>query len=244
MDTGFWHPFTTSRSITVNDTWLRVQGVHMLYVRSRDRGQPLQPRRDGGRGRRDHRHRAAGVSFNHLAERPGLHRRPRSRHAGPARPLARRRRRLVGLDARVPPHPRRRGEAGQLNVETRDDEGNVGTATDAIVRGRFDGTAASCGSCVAAGSSSRDGGHALIFLGIAIAGLVGRNRKRGQKGGSAPKASRPVVSPSARRAVGGVARQAVGGAAMMAVAATWAGAAAATTARGSPRPAPRGRRRA
>src|SRR6185437_14240504 len=95
-------------------------------------------------------------------------------------------------------------EAGDLNVETRDNEGNVGTATDAIVRGRFDGTAASCGSCVAAGTSGRDGGQALVFLGIAIAGLFGRNRKRGQakKGGGASNASRPVVSPSARRAVG------------------------------------------
>ncbi len=35
LDKGPWHPFTTERSIVVDDGWLRVQGRHVVHVRSR-----------------------------------------------------------------------------------------------------------------------------------------------------------------------------------------------------------------
>ena len=39
LDTGPWHPFTRERYLTVTDPWLRAEGRHTAYVRSRIVGQ-------------------------------------------------------------------------------------------------------------------------------------------------------------------------------------------------------------
>ncbi len=41
VDHGVWHPFTRERVITLRDDWLRVQGRHTVFMRSRVVGEPM-----------------------------------------------------------------------------------------------------------------------------------------------------------------------------------------------------------
>src|SRR5262249_38093062 len=69
------------------------------------------------------------------------------------------------------------GDAAQIVVEAQDSEGSIGTATQPLVGGRFDGPAAGCG-CGAAGGDGAPRGHLLLLLGVALAGAGARRRVR------------------------------------------------------------------
>ena len=177
VDDGFWHPYEASRYLTVKDDWLRVQARHTIYVRSHVVGDldsldevpaeatviiDAEPPKvtiatlDDGTLAIDAKDR--------LTPDPMVRYRFGKGDWSAWTPASR-------LGA-IPP-----SVAATLTVEARDNEGNVGTATSAEVRGRYDGTAAACG-CTAAGDAPARGGHALFLLGIALAGLGARSRLR------------------------------------------------------------------
>jgi hypothetical protein len=221
IDEGFWRPFQRSRFITVRDDWMRVQGRHIVRVRSRVAGDPYslddipaeaevvvdaEPPRvtlaEAGEGqvRIDARDRVASdvlVRYRlDRGSRPG----PWSDWT-PAARLA----------------PVAVGDADQIAVEAADGEGNVGTAAQPLVRGRFDGIAGSSCGCRAAGADASPGG-ALFLVGVSIAGIGARlfrsrrarSRERQGENGS-------------RKAGGKAARQLISGLGVIALSSTWAG---------------------
>ena len=178
VDDGFWHPFQRSRFITVRDDWMRVQGRHVLHVRSRAVGIPDSL---------DDVDATAEVVIDAEPPRVAL------AQAGEG---------LVRVDTRdvVTPDVMVRyrldskawsdwtlasrlglvsvGDAYQIAVEAQDGEGNLGTASQALVRGRFDGTAAAGCGCRTTGSGEAPRGHALFLLGISLAGIGARLFRR------------------------------------------------------------------
>lgn len=198
VDTGFWHPWQRSRFITVHDDWLRVQGRHVIHVKSRAVGDPMSV---------DPSPAQAEVVID--ADPPAIHVTERDDNTvaievtdvGTDDALVRYRldggawstwtlaSRLASISV---------GSAEEIEVEAKDTEGNLGTAAQALVRGRIDasGAAAGCG-CTVAGDTQSVPSSAIWLVGVALAGIGARLLRRG------------------RRAASGVA--------VVAVASTWAG---------------------
>jgi len=204
VDNGFWHPFTPSRYLTVNDDFLRVQGRHVISVRTRVVGDPESL---------DETPAQAEVVIDIQPPRVSVHQGEDGkvtldvRDLVTADPTVRYRfddgawsdwtlaSRVASLDP---------GAATQIAVEAQDAEGNLGTVKQLLVRGRFDGTAASCG-CTTVGNDRAQGTPALFLLGIGLAGLGTRIARRRKA--------------AARRE----ARHAIGGLAVIACASMWSG---------------------
>ncbi len=220
LDDGFWHPFQASRFITVRDDWLRVQGRHVVRVRSRVVGRPDSLDETD-----------AQVEVVIDAEPPRV---PVGAVEQGAVKIAARD--LVSPDVMV----RYRldegdwstwtlashlgavvvGDAATLSVEARDNEGNLGTAAQALVRGRFDGTAAACG-CRTAGDGEAPKAPALLLLGIALAGLARARSRRSSRRTAWSVRARSLLP--ARPAIEAAARRTLVGFGAIAFAASWAG---------------------
>jgi hypothetical protein len=203
IDHGVWHPFTRDRFLTLRDPWLRVQGRHTVYVRSRVAGEPttldpnpaeaevvidvdpptiqVGPVQDG--------HVTIDVADRITTDPMVRYRLDQGAWSGWKRAS------LVG--------PIAVRDAAELSVEAKDTEGNVGTLQADLLRGRADGlTGSSCG-CVVAGDD-RAPHHALFVFAAALAGLGARLLRR---------------KADAKRALG----RAAGGVATVAVLSSWAG---------------------
>jgi hypothetical protein len=226
VDKGFWHPYQASRFLTVDDDWLRVQGRHVVHVRSRalgapnsvdaaeaelevviDKDPPTVKVAEGADGQ------------IHVEAHDRVTADPIVRYRLDDKPwsdwtLASR------LGAIAP------SEAAVISVQAQDSEGNLGTASQALVRGRFDGTVASaCGSCNV-GSNAPPRGSALFLLGVALAGigarLFGRKPRpapRPVAKGDAPEPPAPARHALRRR----VARKAFTAVGLVAAAGSWSG---------------------
>jgi len=213
VDQGFWHPYSSARRIDVQDGWLRVQGRHVIQVRSKVVGDPmtLDPE-------------PAEVEFVVDAEPPtivvgkveaGKIALTFTDKVSGDRSVAR-----VRLDggrwsAWQSPSDLATvdvGEAMDIDVEAKDEEGNIASTSQELVRGRAEASAAGCGCAVAGAPSSPAG--SMWLLGIAVAGVASRLWKR-------DRSRKPVKAsaPSPRRSL----HARIAPLAVLAFASTWAG---------------------
>jgi MYXO-CTERM domain-containing protein len=72
------------------------------------------------------------------------------------------------------------GEASELTVEAKDDEGNVATASQALIRGRAIATGAGCGCTVVGEGASTNNSPWFLALGVVGAALR-MARRRSEK---------------------------------------------------------------
>jgi hypothetical protein len=182
LNRGPWRPFTRERYVDLHDEWLRTQGKHVIYVRSRIAGDtysldptpaavevvvdidpPVIQVTEGTAGQVLVRVRDAvsGVEGSEVRVRF-------LRDTSDEEPWST----WMRADALMELWP---DGADAVEVEARDEEGLVGTATHALLRGRAE--AAGC-DCNLAEPSSRDGLGWLAAALAAIAALGRRSRTR------------------------------------------------------------------
>lgn len=167
-----WHPFKTSHWIEIHDDWLRVQGRHIIEVRARVRGagESLDPTPaqvevvvDG---------EAPVIKVGTLTE-TGLALNVHDLVADAENVQVR-----VRLDdgewsswqAASTLDELAVGEASWIDIEAKDEEGNVGSVSQAIIRGRGSDAGAGCG-CTVAGAPSQDG-KIMGLIGMMLVGAV------------------------------------------------------------------------
>lgn len=216
IDEGMWRPWTSSRYLRVKSESLRVEGKHQIEVRSRIVGQPytldaspetfeviidteppvasLAPVQQGGQARLDVRD---------LVSREATLVRYRFDDGSFSGWIA-----SGELPSIAIPE-----DAEEIEIEAKDENGNVGTAQQAIIRGLPHGDAGGCG-CVVVGTSS-DSRWPLGLLGVALLGSLSLRRKRNV----ARRAGQALV----RWARGGAATRAAGAVAVLGVAGSWSG---------------------
>ena len=222
IDDGAWHPFTRRRIVELQDEWLRLQGRHVISVRSRVAGDAMSldptPAKvevivdvtppvvtvgeaKGGKVALDVRDMVSDAERSQVRFRLD---------GGPWSAWQ------AASDARLVDV----GESAEIDVEAMDEEGNVGVVEQSILRGRVDtGSAAGCG-CEVAGSSRTGGGAVGGLAAIAIAAVGARRaRRRSPRGGDAggrPRASgeAPATATRLARGLAGASRAAAGVAAI------------------------------
>ena len=218
VDQGFWHPYTKSRRIDVQDGWLRAQGKHVIEVRSKVAGDPttLDPE-------------PAQVEVVVDAEPPVI-----TVGAVEAGKIALTFKDKVSGDrsvARVRLDGGRWSEwqdgaalavldvseAMDIDIEARDEEGNVASTSQELVRGRAETVAGGCGCSVAGGTPAPNG--SVWLLGVAIAGVASRLWKRDRS--RKPAAARPASAGLPKRSL--TLRSYIAPIAVLAFASTWAG---------------------
>lgn len=174
VDNGVWHPFTRERAVDVDDAWLRMQGRHIVSVRSRVAGQPstMDPT-------------PASVEVLIDVEAPSIKigREENGKAAILVKDFVSSEAHQVMVRAKFDD-----GVFGEwktaaemsavdiaedietLTVEARDEEGNVASVSQAIIRGgSIPGGDSGCG-CGAVGSrSSTRGLPALLIVALAVA---------------------------------------------------------------------------
>jgi MYXO-CTERM domain-containing protein len=180
VDNGLWHPFTRESVVTVDDPWLRLQGRHTIEVRSRFAGDAmsLDPK-------------PASVEVLIDVEPPSI-----AVRQAPGEEVAIAVRDFVSSEGKTLVRTRLdKGAwsawakassdevlvdvegAAAIEVEAQDEEGNIATAAQAIIRGGAAASDAGCG-CVAAGDDAKAGSWAALF-GAAIAAVArARSRRR------------------------------------------------------------------
>ena len=181
LDGGPWHPFTRDRVITVDDEWLRLQGRHTVFVRSRVVGDIFslddQPAEvtviiDDELPKVSVRLDEAGQIIidadDHVSgkERTEVRMRFRLDDHWSEWSAWMRADAIAAIDA---------GEYAEIEVEARDEDGNIGTASSALIRGRDDG-GDGC-NCEVAGAPARSG-KAMWLLSLAFGLIIGVRRRR------------------------------------------------------------------
>ncbi len=180
LDKGPWHPFRRDRVIVVDDHWLRAQGKHTVYVRSRVVGDPMSLDRT-----------PAEIMLIVDAEAPTV-RVSQSREgevrieardavSGQAGTLVRMRLSRDGqygewsewMRADELPAMLLDG-VDEIEVEAMDEDGNVGVAQSALLRGRGEG-----GDCECSAGPKPSDTPLSAWLALALGGaLVALRRRR------------------------------------------------------------------
>ncbi len=220
LDGGFWHPWTTSRYINVRSPILSIQAHHKVQVRSRVVGMPETM---------DHTPALVDVIIDKSI--PEL----RVSHIVKAgqvtvsafdavSPISATKVRWSldgqGFSDWVPASTLSKidvGQASQVTVQASDEEGNIATSSQALVRGRADkslATASACG-CRVPGGDSRGGGLAFGLPAILGLGLLFRMRRRGGRKNPPFRVSGNVRGVATLRVVATLS--------LMALAASWSG---------------------
>ncbi|MCC6213426.1 MAG: hypothetical protein IT376_01040 [Polyangiaceae bacterium] len=184
LDGGLWRAWTTSSDLTVSDASLMLQAVHTVEIRSRVVGRPwtadptparVAVRIDATPPRITLDRRAQGgllpLSVDDVVSAPEAIQ-VRWRHDSGAWTE------WVSA-ASAPGVPT--ADAEIVSVEARDEEGNVATTRQALVRGRGDKSLAgesSCSCSVPGATSSTAGGSWLAALLVGAIGLLSRGRRR------------------------------------------------------------------
>jgi hypothetical protein len=205
VDNAWWSPWTRSRNLSVRDDWMRMQGRHIIYVRSREAGR-IETEDDDpaevevvidtdaprvkialdGEGNMT-------VDAKDEVTEDNLVRYQINDKAWSAWIPASR---LGSIDVK---------DAYLVNVEAQDAEGNVGTAQQELIRGRGESAAgAGCGCAVVGTEHATPRG--LWILAAAIGGVAARLAQRHKKS-----------------KLGRAAKHALGGVAAMTVMSSWAG---------------------
>lgn len=208
VDNGLWHPFTRERIIDISDPWIRVQGRHIVHVWSRVAGEPASLDATPATvevlidvdapsikvGREEQGKVALTVKDFVSADDEKVW--VRTRLDGGAWSAWGKASDMKLVDV---------GEAAEIDVEARDEEGNIATVTQAIIRGGSIPGAEGCG-CVVVGGSDRSasgwGWAAALAAVVGIALRIGRRSARSAKAEAAPKAaSAPRKASEPARAV-------------------------------------------
>ncbi len=198
VNNGPWHPFTSRRDITISDPWFRVRGRHHVYVRSRVVGDPmsldpeptvLEVLVDDDTPTIEVTQDITGLVYvaatDHVTQDVAV----RVRFGETAAlgsddevrwgtwsewmPASR----MAALDPRG---------AGFVEVEARDEDGHVGTARQAIIRGRADG-----GDCECAATPGRAAPtHAPWLMGLLLGLGMWLRRRRSNPRRSSPRLAR------------------------------------------------------
>lgn len=203
IDGGFWRPWTTKRYLNVEEGIFRIQGLHKIEVRSRLAGQPLtmdetpavvDVRIDGQapviRVKEVEEGKAQIEVRDVVSNAEGLFVRYRVDAGSWSAWLRASELSLIDI---VP--------GSDVDVEARDEEGLIGSTSQAI-RGKPAATSGGGCGCTLAGDSTDDGKIAGL-LGALLIGAVlrlGRRGRKEQKGvASAPKAPRATARQRAGR---------------------------------------------
>ncbi len=216
LDKGFWHPWTTDRELVVDDPFLRIQGHHEVAIKSRLVGQPATEDTT-----------PATVQVTIDVEPPVV--KLARAGAGETKVEAWD---LVSPDDRLQMRYRFddgaptqwqaltpastiawASDARKVVVDVKDEEGNIGSTSQALIRGRPDkslasGASSACGCSVPGSSSS---GAGLGGLGAVLGALAMAIRMRGRR--------RPFESSSAVRSIGGF----IASATVLAISGSWTG---------------------
>jgi MYXO-CTERM domain-containing protein len=217
VDQGFWHPYTKARRIDVQDGWLRVQGKHVIEVRSKVAGAPMTLDPEPAQvevvvdvvpptivvGKVD----SGKVALTFKDKVSGDRTVARFRLDGGKWSDWQSTTALASLLV---------GEAGDLDVEAKDEEGNVASVSQELVRGRVEVPAGGCGCSVAGADESTPG--SIWLLGVAVAGIASRLWKR-DRSRKAATSRAPAALPKRTLRLRGV----VAPLAVLALASTWAG---------------------
>jgi hypothetical protein len=174
IDGGAWKPFSTQRILTLRDPAFRLQGRHLLEARARITGQPMTL---------DDTPALTEILID--AEAPRVEIGPVDAGkvtltardvSGTVDAMVRTR---LGDDAWSPWAPFEGsevvtvGDSDDLEVEVKDASGNIGTASQAIIRGK-PSAAAGC-DCAVSGDRSAPAGM-LWLVGVALLGIAVRVR--------------------------------------------------------------------
>ena len=182
VDQGLWHPFTRERRIKIEDPWIRLQGRHTVEVRSRVAGDPRSLDRtpasvevlidaeapsiaigqvEEGIATVAVRDFVSGASMTQVRTRL-------DQGAWSAwRPAAE----VTSIEV---------GDAAEIEVEARDEEGNIATATQAIIRGGAIDGASGCG-CEVVGSDPPARRSWAWAMGLAVAGMAAFGLRRSRR---------------------------------------------------------------
>lgn len=224
VDQSPWHPWTRERFVDVRDEWLRLQGRHVIAVRARLAGQGMTVDRTPALVEVVVDAEPPVVKVGQASDEGTLE----LRVDDAVTEAARVRTRLD--DGTWSPWATTEknttitvGEADTITIEAEDEEGNITSTQQAIIRGRAAPGGAACG-CSVPGSESRTGGTVWL-LAIAVAGVIARlARKRTAPKAAAPKAAAPkATAPRTPGPARSRMAQALGGVAVMAVAGSWTG---------------------
>jgi hypothetical protein len=200
VDNGLWHPFTRERFIDIDDPWIRIQGRHTVHVWSRVAGEPasLDPTPATVEvlidvdapsikiGREEQGKVALTVTDFVSDDDDKVWVRTRLDGGAWSGWSKVSESKLVDV-----------GEAAEIDVEARDEEGNIATASQAIIRGGSIPGAEGCGCVVVGGEQSTSGYGWLAALG-AVVGVALRLGRRSRKSESKSPAAPAAVTTSVR----------------------------------------------
>ncbi len=213
IDNGAWHPFTRERDLELTDSVLRNQGVHKVWVRSRVVGDPMsldpEPKlielrvdamapeiRVLREGATHVRVEAADlVSGDEVTVRTRLGTGESEGDAAWGD--------WTAWQPALDVEPVTIGGANFIQVEAKDEGENVGTVTEALIRGVAENAASGCQCAVEPGVPTRSGGALGLVLGMALAGgFAARRRARHSRARAVATAARALAALGFIAAVG------------------------------------------
>ncbi|WP_235879705.1 MYXO-CTERM sorting domain-containing protein [Polyangium aurulentum] len=202
VDRGAWHPFTRERIVDVRDEWLRLQGKHVISVRSRIAGQPQTLDETPAEVEVVIDAEAPAIAVGEVGEGNKVALDVRDRISGGDEPLVRYRLddgmwsewKLASELARVDV-----GEASDIAIEAKDAEGNIAEAQQALIRGKILESAEGCGCSVV--GEDRPSSKAAWLFALGMLGMVLRFGRRRSAKAPSPAPARPAAGQKARRAL-------------------------------------------
>ncbi len=223
VDQGTWHSWTRNRFLDIQDDWLRIQGRHVISVRSRVVGQSMSIDRTPSQVEVVIDRTAPSVKLAQAED--GSVRLDVTDAVDQDATLVRTRIDGGNWSEWIPASDVADlaiGEGSEIEIEAKDGEGNVASTQQALIRGKaVPGAASGCG-CSVPGGDQR-GGKAGWLAGIALLGVFGRLvRRRKSPAPAAPEGEGSAPPKAAARRSRG-ARTALGAAALVAVSGAWSG---------------------
>lgn len=210
LDQGLWNPWTAEREVVVRDDWLRVQGRHALTIRSRAVGDTASMDEAGVRvdvvidaeppqvelGTLVDGKLAISATDRVAGDRTEI--RFRLDGGGWSTWLAASETTFIDV-----------GKAARIAVEARDEDGNIASTEQALIRGRapLDAAAAGGCGCTVVGQEGAPTSR-LALLGLALLGAAARLARRRR---------------TAKKALGRALTHGLYGAVVAVIAGTWAG---------------------
>ena len=209
FDQGLPSPWSREKNLTIKEDYLFLQGNHKLYVTSRTVGAPetedLTPAEIPFRidvlapdlQLEETKGGYALAAHDFVSPDDKLEYRTRDLSKGPSELSA-----WMPLTKDLVLKPA--GE-GDIEVEVRDEEGNIGRVSSAVIRGRSDGslgTAAGCGGCSTPGSKQSDTGG--LLAGMLVLSGVGLLAMRRRRDGSKATSALPTARVRAALGIGSI----------------------------------------
>ena len=198
IDDQPWHPFTRARTVELHGMWLLEQGRHLIHVRARVAGEPLSldpspaellMRVDSEpptvRVARDADGRIAVQASDFVSDDEHVLVRTRLGQGRGARTAWRE---WSEWQPAAELEPLEAGDAERVEVQASDEEGNVGTVSQALSSGAA-GAPKKPGKCSVGDVAAVDGRSGWLALGIGVSFGLGCRRARRRPAGVARRSS-------------------------------------------------------